>query len=438
MRTAIRFMLTATLVALSLSAFSKRIKLEVTPSQQVLPSDKTQTVYLKIGLTGFTLDKRHQRPAANIAIVLDRSGSMRGVKILRAKDAAIMALDTLSHRDIASVITYSDGVEVIQPAARISNKPALFAAIRNIYTSGSTALFAGVSKGADEIRRFFDENKINRVILLSDGQANVGPRTPHELGELGQALAREGISVTTIGLGLGYNEDLMTELAARSGGNHAFVESPEQLARIFQSEFSDLMSVVGQDARLRIQVQPGVRPVRVLGRKARIHGQQIDVTINQIHSKQQKYVIVELEVPATGHDRTLPLATVSASYKNAVSKTRETLSDKVVVRFDNSAERAKKSVNNKVMSAATELIAIKKRALAIKLRDQGRALEARKVLRRNSIWLKSKAKQYKSKRLQQFGGLQEKEAQRVMGPEWNKARKQMRKDNYKRSRQQSY
>ena len=438
MRTAIRFMLTATLVALSLSAFSKRIKLEVTPSQQVLPSDKTQTVYLKIGLTGFTLDKRHQRPAANIAIVLDRSGSMRGVKILRAKDAAIMALDTLSHRDIASVITYSDGVEVIQPAARISNKPALFAAIRNIYTSGSTALFAGVSKGADEIRRFFDENKINRVILLSDGQANVGPRTPHELGELGQALAREGISVTTIGLGLGYNEDLMTELAARSGGNHAFVESPEQLARIFQSEFSDLMSVVGQDARLRIQVQPGVRPVRVLGRKARIHGQQIDVTINQIHSKQQKYVIVELEVPATGHDRTLPLATVSASYKNAVSKTRETLSDKVAVRFDNSAERAKKSVNNKVMSAATELIAIKKRALAIKLRDQGRAFEAQKVLRRNSIWLKSKAKQYKSKRLQQFGGLQEKEAQRVMGPEWNKARKQMRKDNYKRSRQQSY
>ncbi len=437
MNTATRFLLAAALL-LSTTVFAERIKLEVSPSHEVLPSSKTQTVYLKIGLTGFALATHHQRPAANIAIVLDRSGSMRGVKILRAKDAAIMALDTLSDKDIASVITYSDGVEVILPAARVRDKRELFTTIRNIRASGSTALFAGVSKGADEVRRFFDENRINRVILLSDGQANVGPRTPHELGELGQALAREGISVTTIGLGLGYNEDLMTELAARSGGNHAFVESPEQLAQIFQSEFSDLMSVVGQDARIRIQVQPGIRPVRVLGHKARIHGQQVEVTINQIHSKQQKYVIVELEVPATGHNRSLPLATVTANYKNTVSKKRETVSDKVAVRFDDSNEKVRQGINNKVMSAAVELIAIKKRALAIKLRDQGKVLEARKVLRTNSMWLKSKARQYRSRKLEEFSGVQAQEADRIASPAWNKSRKQMRKDNYKRMRQQSY
>mgnify|MGYP003380095548 CR=1 FL=1 len=79
--------------------------------------------------------------------------------------------------------------------------------------SGSTPLFAGVSQGAPELRKFLDKNRVNRVILLSDGQANVGPSSPNELGRLGLSLGKEGIAVTTIGLGLGYNEDLMAPVS---------------------------------------------------------------------------------------------------------------------------------------------------------------------------------------------------------------------------------
>ena len=98
------------------------------------------------------------------------------------------------------------------PATKVSDKKTIFRAIRQIRADGSTALFGGVSKGAKEIRKFLSHKRVNRMVLLSDGLANVGPQSPSELGDLGSSLIEDGISVTTIGLGLGYNEDLMTKL----------------------------------------------------------------------------------------------------------------------------------------------------------------------------------------------------------------------------------
>ena len=105
-------------------------------------------------------------------------------------------------------------------------------------------MFSGVSKGASEVRKFLDSNRVSRVILLSDGLANLGPSTPSELGQLGHSLSKEGISVTTIGLGLGYNEDLMTQLAGMSDGNHAFVQNYSDLTKIFAAEFNTALTVV--------------------------------------------------------------------------------------------------------------------------------------------------------------------------------------------------
>ncbi len=102
-------------------------------------------------------------------------------------------------------------------------------------------------KGSSEVRKFINRNRVNRVILISDGIANVGPSSPEALGNLGASLGKEGISVTTIGLEAEYNEDLMTKLAMYSDGNHAFAETPQDLARIFDHEFNDILSVIAQD-----------------------------------------------------------------------------------------------------------------------------------------------------------------------------------------------
>ena len=138
---------------------------------------------------------------------------------------------------------------------------------------------------------------MNRVVLISDGLANVGPSSPAEVGELGRQLAGKGISVTTIGLGLDYNEDLMQRLAAASDGNHAFVESPRQLADIFDKEFGDALSIAAQDVTIIIECRAGFKPTRVLGREADISGSTIKLKLNQLQADNERYVVIEMETP---------------------------------------------------------------------------------------------------------------------------------------------
>src|SRR5690606_9640008 len=109
-------------------------------------------------------------------------------------------------------------VEVLVPATKVSDRATIDRGIQRLRAGGMTALFAGVVKGATEVRKFLSRDRVNRVILLSDGAANVGPASAGELGRLGTTLRKEGIAVTTVGLGLGYNEDLMVQLAQGSGG----------------------------------------------------------------------------------------------------------------------------------------------------------------------------------------------------------------------------
>lgn len=431
-----QYVILLVLIPLSVT-WAKPIKLEVSPSQNLIAANKQQTVYLKIGLTGNSIEK-NDRSAVNIGLVLDKSSSMQGIKLTRAKEAAIIAIERLGSQDIASVIAYNGYVEVILPANKVIDKKDFSFAIRSIYPSGSTALFAGVSKGADEVRKFISRNQTNRVILLSDGQANVGPRTAHELGMLGDALSREGISVTTIGLGLGYNEDLMQALAIHSGGNHAFAENANDLTRIFQNEFNDVLSVVASDVRLQIQCMPGIKPLRVLGRQAYINNTTVDVEFNQIYSKQEKYIILEVQIPAISAGEQLQIATVVAHYNNLQNRSKNKLSNPVKILVSNDKDKILKSVNYDVMEATIEFLSAQHNERAIALRDQGKIKEAEKVLNDSANFIQTHAEQYKSKRLESLAQKQISRASKLEGRNWNLTRKKLRRDIHQLETQQSW
>ena len=245
--------------------FARSVELTVAVCHPLIIASQKQTAYVKVGLTGVPVTEARERAPVNVAIVLDRSGSMAGQKLEQAKEAAIQAIARLERNDIVSVVAYDDTIQVLMPATRARNKEEIFQAIRRLRPGNTTALFAGVSKGAAEIRKFLETNQVNRVVLLSDGLANVGPSSSAALASLGASLAKEGISVTTLGLGLDYNEDLMVALARASDGNHAFVENAVDLTRIFGFEFKDVLSAVARDVQITITCAPDVRPVRVLG-----------------------------------------------------------------------------------------------------------------------------------------------------------------------------
>ena len=188
--------------------------------------------YLKISLTGFPLEIKKRSPI-NLALVIDRSGSMNGERIEKARNAAIMAVNMLDSNDTLSIVAFDSTVQVIAPAGKVKDKQTLSNKIRKIQAGGMTALFAGVSKGLDQIGKHLDNEQVNRVILLSDGHANVGPASISELSGLAKIAAKKGVAITTLGIGKDYDEDLMTAIASYSDGNHVFVEKSVDLEKTF-------------------------------------------------------------------------------------------------------------------------------------------------------------------------------------------------------------
>jgi len=419
-------------------ATASQVRLDVSMAKPTLLAKKKQTTHVKIGLTGFKMENGGNRAPVNVSFVLDKSGSMTGEKIAKAKEAAIAAIQRLSKRDIVSVVVYDSTVRVIVPATKLTDRRMVCDSIRRIEAGGTTALFAGVSKGADELRKFLDKNHVNRVVLLSDGLANVGPQSPSELGNLGASLMKEGISVSTMGLGLDYNEDLMSQLAARSSGNHIFIEKASDLVKIFNCEFDDVLSVVAQEVAIDIQVEPGVRPVRVLNMDAEINGQRVIVKMNQLYSEQEKYVLLEVEVPATKAGKTLEVAEVKISYSNMQTKTTDRLSSAVSVNFTDSVAEVEEKINLVVLEACVLQIANGQNQLATVLRDKGDIEGAKRILIANGKYLAENGKVLDSKLLQLRCVDNVHQAKNLEGAEWLKTRKLMRRLQFADSIQQSY
>jgi Ca-activated chloride channel family protein len=228
----------ATGLAVHLSA-GETLHLNLVPDREILLKGRPQEVVVKIDLNAIADRQKHRRTPLNLAVVLDKSGSMTGAKLEKTKQAALQLVDRLAPNDVFSLVIFSDEARVLVPAQKVEDKEALKEKIEGIEAGGSTALYAGVKTGARQIQEYFSSKRINRVILLSDGLANVGPSSTRDLRRLGSDLAEKGISVTTIGVGDDYNEDLMAGLAEASDANYYYVQDTEKLPEIFAKELGD-------------------------------------------------------------------------------------------------------------------------------------------------------------------------------------------------------
>ncbi len=418
------------------SAHASQVRMQVELTNPLLEAGADRTVVVKVSLQAEERQEVSQRPPMNMALVIDKSGSMHGERIRQARLAALAAVDRLQDDDIISVVAFDNNVTVLVPATRASNRDVIRRGIEQIEAGGTTALFAGVSKGAAEVRKFLDREYVNRVVLLSDGQANVGPRSPGALGELGASLLKDGISVSTIGLGLGYNEDLMVRLARSSDGNHAFVEHPNDLVRIFDREFGEAMSVVAQDIEIRIDCSEGIRPLRTLGRPSEISGQTVVTQMNQLYGGQERYILLEVEVPAHAPDTLVELAGVEARFREVDTRAQHTLNTQAQVQVTASREKAEAAVNREVLGAFVLQDAAMASEQAVQLRDEGRVQEAQQVLREGAQRMRSVAADAAMPaparmQLDAFAAQSEEDAEKLDdAASWDSRRKLMRESQY--------
>ncbi|MBI1648837.1 vWA domain-containing protein [Hyphomicrobium sulfonivorans] len=443
---------TALLAAFSIAppASAQTLKLEADLGNTVVNTSKAGSVYLRLNLKSAANKNAARRAPINVAIVIDKSGSMDGDRIAAAKQGARVALERLSADDTVALVAYDHNVNILSASAPLrSSRERLEKAIDGLQAGGTTALYGGVQEGGRQVEKYISDNNVNRVILLSDGLANVGPSQPHDLAQLGRKLASKGITVSTIGLGLDYNEDLMQRLAAASDGNHVFVERPSDLAEIFDREFGDALSVAARDITITIECRSGFTPKRILGRDGDIEGQRVTLKLNQLQADNERYVIVELDAPSGRATGAADVADISISYADLVDGGRQAnVNSKASIEFSADAKAVERGINKSVMSQVTEQIATENTERAVDLRDKGDLAAAKKTLEDNAAYIRSSRDYYSSgstpastaaiSKLNDMESKSRDAASNLDAGSWDRTRKMMRHDQHKAKVQQAY
>jgi Ca-activated chloride channel family protein len=421
------------------AAATSFVDCRVEVDRSVLPAGGSQKAIIKVTLDPPPAPRQSDRPAVNLAIVLDRSGSMAGEKLEKAKDAAIEALRRLSGNDLFSLVIYDHNVETVVPSQSARNVEWIEARIRQIYAGGNTALFGGVSQGAAEVRKNLNRGYINRIILLSDGLANVGPDSPDDLGRLGASLLKEDISVTTVGVGMDYNEDLMTRLSQNSDGNSYFVESSRDLPHIFAAELGDVLNVVAHRIHIIVECSDGVRPLNIIGREGRIRDRKVELYLNQLYGGSKKYAMVEVEVAGGKEGESRDIALARVSYENPFNKQNETASAKTAVRFSRDLNAVSRSTNVAVAKEYQLNLNVAAQEQAITLSDKGRQAEAAKMLYDSAEQMKDFGVQNNDPEMIQKSEELKQQADEIQTQGMiNKNRKVLRTKSYQMKNQQNY
>ncbi|GJM17074.1 MAG: hypothetical protein DHS20C13_24010 [Thermodesulfobacteriota bacterium] len=256
--------------------------------------------FLNIRLSGREGVPLIARARVNLVLVIDRSGSMsdRG-KIDYAKGAAKEIIDRLGSNDRLSIVAYSTEVQVLYPMQFLRNKELAISAVNSLYPTDSTNLSGGLITGINQLNSVRESGYINRVILLSDGLANKGITNIGELSRVSSQASERNIQITTMGLGLDFDENLMMSLAQHGAGNYYFIESPSQLASIFQREFGQLSRTVAKAPVITITLEPGVSLQELYGyTHSTTSDGKIRIKLGDMFAGQQRDILMKLRVPA--------------------------------------------------------------------------------------------------------------------------------------------
>ena len=274
----------------------------------------------------------------NVSLVIDRSGSMEGEPLDYAKRACAYVVDLLEPDDILSVITFEEGADVIMPARRVVNKALVKDYVNRITTGNTTNLYEGLMTACQQVASVKTANTLNRVLLLTDGEPTAGTRDFASIvGQVAEQKSR-GITVTALGFGPDYNEELMAGIARRSGGNYYYIARPELIPEVFRRELDTLMRITARNLRLRLSLGRGVSVRQVYGQQPTLGARSAEVTLIDVEQSTGLSSLWELEVTPRPSG-TYRLAVGELFYDDALSGRAEKLTADVLLEF--TTDRAK-------------------------------------------------------------------------------------------------
>lgn len=288
---------------------------------------------LQIGWsTQFVGDRQRLRPL-NLALVIDKSGSMNDEdKMAWVKDALTTLVDKLRPSDTLSIVTYDTTASVVLPATCADRKPWIKEVIRGITPGGWTNLHGGLMLGFRECQKHCRRHATNRVILLSDGIANRGVTDPERILRDALRFGDRGIDLSTIGVGLQFNRPLLERLAKGGRGLFHFVADARDIHKVFVDEVQSLMSPVARSPRLEVRLPDGLAVERVYGYDARRRRGGLVIELEDINHGTTQVALLKVRLAGEPVGRRLPVR-VKLTYFDVDRSARAELEECAMLRL---------------------------------------------------------------------------------------------------------
>ncbi|NET61879.1 MAG: VWA domain-containing protein [Symploca sp. SIO2E6] len=363
-------------------------------SQTPIAVNQPTSLDVVLSFKGEAPKQAKSRVPLNLSLVLDRSGSMGGQPLRYAIQAAQKLVEYLTPDDFLSVVIYDDQPETIVPSQPVTDRASIQKQIGKIRAGGLTNLSGGWLMGCDRVLEQQSIHRVNRVLLLTDGQANLGTTEPTVLIKTAQDWAEKGIVTTTLGFGRSFNEDLLIGMANGAGGNFYYIQTPEEAEDVFAIELQSLVSVVAQNLTVTLQPEASVTIPRLLNNyNSQQQGNNLEVFLGDVYQIEPKPLALELSLPAFPNLGEQKLVTVAYQYQTVVAEKIAQFSDQVPITITVSSPEAANQTapDEKVQEQTSKLRIAQLKDEAIALADQGNYQTAAENLLQAIATLKQKA-----------------------------------------------
>lgn len=365
------------------------MKLYVESDRALIRSAASSTRYVRVSLTAPEARRRSERLPVNVALVLDRSGSMSGGKLDLARQAAERALALLQSDDRFAVVVYDDRVDVVTPSSPATAKARARAAdrLRGIEPRGSTDLCSGWLNGCEQVGREVSEESIGRCLLLTDGLANQGITDRGELTRHAGEVRARGVATSTFGVGEDFDERLLQAMAEAGAGNSYYLRDAEQISEFLQSEIGEALDVVARGTAVEVHLPEGASAEQLGRQRAQQSGRTLRIELENLVSGQEVELVVAIRFPKGRAGNQVDTLFTLADRDGALNATDERLSWTYATHAENDRQPRTLPVDR----AVARFYAARARAEAVDHNRDGDLEGSRRVLRATAKRIRSYA-----------------------------------------------
>ncbi|GAB4457485.1 MAG: VWA domain-containing protein [Armatimonadaceae bacterium] len=378
------------------------LTLSVLPGNRLAYSSEQSRQHLmtQVAVVGGGGISTGQRLPVNLGLVIDRSGSMEGEPLEYVKRACNYVVDMLTPEDVLTIVTFEETVEVLMPARRVTDPNLIKQHIARIVAGNTTNLFDGLYAAGSQVGSIPLGGYTNRILLLTDGEPTAGLKDFTSIVNQVAELKSRGITVTALGFGPEYNEELMAGIARRSGGNYYFIARPEEIPDVFRKEVEQALGVTARNVRLTMHLPRGCTVRQVYGTQPAHGARSTEINLGDLERGATITKLWEMDLESR-RPAMYRIAKAVLTWNDAGTGAQHSTSENVVIEFTRDAAAvpggvdpvvaqelsvvmASRDLEKTMMGMRTQQISVSDITRALEktqqlLNQQGRMAEAQEV-----------------------------------------------------------